>query len=924
MPAHHPHSASESQRTAHPRMFGKGAAYIGMTSLAMLCPPALSSPTLTGAVTIVGEQTGELPLALEGPTTVEHRDVEHMGVTLRLDFDEPLLAYRRFEVAGGKVLSTEFTPGGSSIAFFIDGIDDASHVSLRVIDAVSDTGIADAQIRFRTLGVDYNHDGVRNVLDVQRFLTFYRTQEPQADYNDDGATNVLDIFAFLGYYNTPINDVPNAPPTIEIFGETDEERMMPRYAEPKDASLPIPILIRDDRLDESKLVVTAMSTNEKVVPSSFIEITGDGPLREVRFRGAPGAQGSAQVFLTVSDAELTSEVCFVGAVEENTAPTAIALADTFLGVAPLIVAFDASESNDGQNNITGYAWDFDGLGASADEKTSFVFATPGTYEVALTVTDSGGLTGTATRLITVADSAYTPGGPVSEEEARRFLWQAAFGPGEADVAYVMANGFEAWIDDQATKAPSYITRELAEEAKDLDRPANAESIWHGITVEGEDQLRQRIAWALSQIFAIRETGNEYETYSLFIKNAMPDPALGSAGNFREMLGDITYDLTMGGWLTFVNNKKANPETGTLPDQNYAREVQQLFTLGLWELAPGGSRLTDVFGDEINTYDQFTIEQFSRVFTGLRQDYPERIMVWRTRDHEFGESRLHDYPGAVPPGGVLVANEESEQAAIDDIDGALDNLFHHPSSPPFLAEQFIKRMVTSNPSPAYVQRVAEAYSGSGPYGSGVRGDLLATFKAILLDDEARNPAYRDNPFYGKTLEPIVIRAGVHRALNSVEDRNVPYPHRIAFGYHSTTFGQFGQAFMYSPSVFNFYRPDFAPLNTPISKSGLVAPELQIHDDNTALESLREYDDICRTDQLPDDLYAELVALSTDPEALVDWSITTLHYGATDPEIRQIIVDAITASTNSNPEVQADRRIRMAIGLVILNPGFRHLR
>lgn len=905
-------------------VFGMRSTYICMTSVAMLAGSAVGAPRLERCITTVGTNGPQTELALDGPVSVERRDVSTYGVTMRFEFDEAILGFRRVEASGAEVVSVAHKSGQSAIEVVLDGIDDASHVRVRIIDAVSASGIMDADGRFRAFGADFTGDGFRNVLDVQRFLNFYRVQDAQADMNDDGLANVLDVFKFLEFYNSPINAMPNAAPTIEIVGETDEERMMARYADPGAFSLPFTVRIRDDATPTESLTINAMSTNQSVVTDTDIELLGSDSLRTVRFRGATGADGTSQVFLTVSDGELTSEVCFVAGVEENTAPIAIALCDTFLGPAPLIVSFDASQSTDDQNNITDVAWDFGAFGTESGEKQRLVFTAPGTYEVSCTVTDAGGLSDTTTRAITVAPSAYVPGGPVSEEEARRFLWQAAWGPGKDDVAYVMANGFEAWIDDQLAKAPNYITRELNEAGEQYNRPRNAENLWDDIRVEGEDQLRQRIAWALSQIFAIRETNDEYEVYSLFIKHALPDAGTGSNGNFRDLLSDITYNRIMGEWLTFINNKKANPSTGSEPDQNYAREVQQLFSIGLYELFDDGTRLKNLYGEDIPTYNQYRIEQFSRVFTGLRGDYPNEIMVMRTRDHEFGESFLHNYAGAVPENGYLAPSEESEQEAFADIEGGLDNLFYHPTHAPFIAHLLILRTTTSNPSPAYVQRVAQAYAGNGPYGSGVRGDLTATFKAILLDDEARNPAYRSNPFSGKVLEPEVIRAGSHRAIMRLDDRSVPFPYRLSFGYQGNAFDDFGQGFMFTPTVFNFYQPEFAPLNTAISKAGLVAPEIQIIDDNTAIRAPSKYDDISRLDQIDPEMLAELVALADDPAALVDWSIRVFHYNATDPAIRQILIDAVASVTNNNAERQANDRIEMALALVVMNPGFHHLR
>lgn len=529
-------------------------------------------------------------------------------------------------------------------------------------------------------------------------------------------------------------------------------------------------------------------------------------------------------------------------------------------------------------------------------------------------------------MITVAESAFMPSGPVSEIEARRFLWQAAWGPGPDDVAFVIANGYEAWIDAQIPKTPNYVTRDLADQARSLNRPHLPENLWEGIAIAGEDQLRQRIAWALSQIFAIRNLGAaDHETYSTFILHALPDPSMNSAGNYRGTLFDMTYHDLMGEWLTYIGNRKADPVAGTEPDQNYGREVMQLFTIGLWELNQDGTFVRDVFGDRVPTYDQVDIAQISNIFTGLfSAGRDEPVMEMRPEFHEFAEVQLLDYPGAVTPGGLIPAGTPSVFEADQRINDALDNLFHHPTFIPFIGEQLIKRTTTSNPTPAYIARVSEAFAGAGPYGSGVRGDMAAVFKAILLDDEARNPAYRSNPMAGKVLEPLVIKLGTHRALGNVDRRDLAAPFQKSFGNRRSPFSQFGQAFGFTPSVFNFYKPEFAPLNTDISRAGLVAPELEIVNDNTVLTAVRSYDDVGRTDAMLPSIASELVSLAGDPAALVDRVDEIIAFGATHPDIKAIITQAVADNTSNNAGTQADRRIRAPVGLIIANPRFRHFR
>ncbi len=882
---------------------------------ALFSPLSLASgPLLAGAEAIAPDGSVRSEIAISGPITVLIDDHPLNGARIRVVFDEPLAAFRRIETEGAGVVESRLDPNDARrVLVTLNGISDGANVRMRVVDAVGGDGLTTVDLRFSVLVGDFTRDRTRDSSDVEFIRKAFENQSLIGDLNGDGATDLQDVERFVAYYNTDISELPDTSPWVSPVGTA--------HAPPNEWSDPVYLDIRDDRTGESMLNVVGMAQAESSIAPDGVEVLYTGERWRLRFRGD---EGQSPITVTVSDGENVTEVSLNAVIEQPTAPEAIAHSDTYLGVAPLGVSFDASESLDAQNNIASYSWDFGDGAAGSGIAPAHTYTAPGEYTATLSVTDTTGLVGTHTRIITVAEAPHDVSAPVSEAEARRFLWQAAWGPGQDDVDFVMQNGFEAWIDAQRAVTPNYITEKLSDLGDTFDRPSNPEHLWGDITVSGEDQLRQRIAWALAQIFALRPADSGHAVYSLFIKNALGDDSLGNSGTYREMLKDITYDVSMGRWLTYEGNRRADPVAGTLPDQNYAREIQQLFTIGLWLLSADGSYERDVFGDRIPTYDQDDIEQFSRIFTGLRRNYPESVMEIRVDRHEFGATQLLDYPGAVPSGGFLPASEPSVEEAQLNIDQALDNLFHHPSHAPFVVEQLIKRTVTSNPTPGYIARVVEAYEGDGPYGSGLRGDLFATFKAILLDDEARNPAYRSNPFYGKVMEPIVLHHGLHRVLEHLDTRDVPFPFRLNLGYRFSVFEDFGQGFLTTPSVFNFYRPTFAPLNTPISKGGFVAPELQIVDDDKALESLRRWDNVANLDDIDPVIAGELLALSVDPVALVDHVDMLIAFGSTSPAARQRIIDAVSEINDNDLDRRADRRVRVAIGLVAFNPGFRHLR
>ena len=392
-----------------------------------------------------------------------------------------------------------------------------------------------------------------------------------------------------------------------------------------------------------------------------------------------------------------------------------------------------------------------------------------------------------------------------DEQASRFLAQATFGPTTKAITELRKLGYDynAWIDREVAKTPSLAAPLVvaAFNSRQIERmdPISNRSARTEVMISGDDQLRQRVAYALSQIFVISDNvaaiSNALEGSSSYYDMLLQ----GSFGNFRELLLNVTRHPMMGRFLTHYQNRKANPETGTRADENYAREVMQLFTIGLYLLNQDGTYQSVIDGRAAETYTNDHITELARVFTGftdednnpiavgtgigrtefprvLKQNYTQPMKMWDLQ-HDTGVKTLLSYPGVRKP--VLPAN----QTGLQDVADAIDNLFEHPNTGPFIARQLIQRLVTSNPSNGYVGRVAGVFANNG---SGQRGDMLAVIKAILLDQEARNPAFIVDPEHGKLREPFLRVTHLLRAFNFV----VP-PHVLPYNFPFATAAALGQ-------------------------------------------------------------------------------------------------------------------------------------
>ena len=432
------------------------------------------------------------------------------------------------------------------------------------------------------------------------------------------------------------------------------------------------------------------------------------------------------------------------------------------------------------------------------------------------------------------------------KDAARFMRQATFGATRDSIDQLVTQGYGAWLTAQYAKP---IVSHLATVQADpnlLPNPwaVTMPSLWKQY-FEGDDQLRQRVGYALSQIFVVSLNNN-----------AVLDAPCGAAGyldllnrnafgNAKTLLRDVTLSPIMGEYLSMKESAKSDPVLQTQPDENYAREVMQLFSIGTVMLNTDGSVQLDINGLPIPTYDEDTVKGFAQALSGWtyagqvqtnpwRWLYPDLwdpddairtakacpawtnamepwLAAYRSADdtrtiagpaHDAGSKQLLVYAGA--PYSTLPPN----QSPMTDLDNVIDNIFNHPNVGPFLAKRLIQRLVTSNPSPQYIQRVALKFNNNG---SGVRGDMKAVISAILLDSEARNLTVASQPSFGKLTEPVVRFVQLHRAFNAKRPNG--YYDLWDFGAPSAL----NQSPLHAPSVFNFYHPDFTPagpLQAPI--------------------------------------------------------------------------------------------------------------
>lgn len=525
--------------------------------------------------------------------------------------------------------------------------------------------------------------------------------------------------------------------------------------------------------------------------------------------------------------------------------------------------------------------------------------------------------------------------PANDDDAVQFLVQSTFGPTDSDIAAIKNLGYSAWLKQEANASPSNYGARVAARltlglSSNLTQDAASDFFWDA-AVKGRDQLRQRMMYALSQIVVVGDgPGSPVQGEPELIAYYLDALSQNALGNYRDLLEDITYSPAMGLWLTYLGNEKANAATGSVPDENYAREIMQLFTIGLLELNLDG---TPVPGD-IETYTNEDVIGLSRVFTGLGYKGNRKNIHNAAPDARY--SAMQIYPEFHSPEEKTFLGETipANTPAAESIDRALDILFNHPNVGPFIGRQLIQRLVASNPSPAYVARVAAAFN-AGSYrlpdgssiGSGRRGDLLATAAAVLLDTEARQDPASAAADFGKVREPVLRFTHWARAFDV----------RNARAYEETWLSdtslaeRLGQHPFRSPSVFNFYRPGFVAPGTVTGAAGVTAPELQIENEASVVGYANFMSHFVRDDspgrkdtngEAFSPNYADEIALADNVDALIDRLDTLLTYGRLAESTRLRIKSVLEAMTIREGREADDRlaRVEMAVQLVVTSAEY----
>lgn len=512
----------------------------------------------------------------------------------------------------------------------------------------------------------------------------------------------------------------------------------------------------------------------------------------------------------------------------------------------------------------------------------------------------------------------------SATEAARFLTQATFGPTDADIAAVQSRGMDGWITDQMAMTPYSMMADVRARLSATNPPyfveafqAFDESYWTG-AITRPDQLRQRMQFALSQLFVVSLTSDSLR-FGAPIATTNYYDMLGQFAfkNWRDLVQAITMSPIMAVWLTYVTNDKEDPTVGRTPDENYAREIMQLFSLGTILLNQDGTPKLDASGNTIPTYTHDDIAGMAKCFTGLSWFAPTgpNESQWLSSAYSFFQN-ADDMTGAPSPltlypkhhsisqkqflGVTIPATTATKSDPAGDVKIVLDTLFHHPNCAPYFAKRMIQQFVTSNPSPAYVQRVANVFDNNG---QGVRGDMGAVLRAILLDTEARNTsAAIADPNFGKLREPIMRVTNWARAFGATSKRG-----HFSIGETSDP-GDLNEGVLDAPSVFGFWRAGYVFPHSRTAAAGKVAPEFQIVSELTVAAYINLVQDMVAngigTDQVKQtgsdviSAYKNELALPTvtggviDPNALLDRLNLLLFYGQMSSALRQQILTGVT--------------------------------
>lgn len=523
----------------------------------------------------------------------------------------------------------------------------------------------------------------------------------------------------------------------------------------------------------------------------------------------------------------------------------------------------------------------------------------------------------------------------------RLMRQATLGVNFNDMKEFVKMTPEKWIDEQMkVSSPNMLdkTLKMRKESRDyvislgydfkddtvLTRSEYFNLAWWRHNLENQDYLKQKLAYAYSQIFVISsvvDVGEFAHGMASFYDILLTH----TTGNFKDLLLGVSLHPSMGFYLSHFNNSKSIPERNIHPDENYAREIMQLFTIGLHQLNIDGSLKRDSLGNPIPTYTQKDIKELAKVFTGLSAgkagnfergnvrfgmnvygtDFSVPMAMYEDW-HEFGGK---SFLGLYIPSG---------QKGMKDIEMAVDHIFRHPNVGPFIGKQLIQKLVTSNPSPAYIKKVAETFNDNG---KGVRGDMAAVFKAILLHPEARSCESLQSPRQGKLQEPMVRLMERTRNYKLIPDAN-----NKIFTDGGDSRWRFDQNILTAPNVFNFYLPTYSPLGA-LRNNNLLGPEFQMHNSTSSVrwansamspDWLMNYYWRMQREGFYELELSDLYAYANDPEALLNQLDKRFTRGQLTSRTRRLIKYNIDRNLNTK------NRINSAIGILLLSPEYNILK
>lgn len=536
----------------------------------------------------------------------------------------------------------------------------------------------------------------------------------------------------------------------------------------------------------------------------------------------------------------------------------------------------------------------------------------------LTACGGGGGASTADGGASPQSTGTAGSGAISSAQAARFLSQAGLGASHAQIQRVQTLGYAAWIDEQMA-LPSSTTRYdwLISQGFDTAGTNNVNKngltgfdacVWRKL-LSSPDVLRQRVTLALSEITVVSVLGLSGGWRAFSGAHFLDVLEAHAFGNYRALLGAVSTSPAMGEYLTFRGSVKYNPKTGAMPDENYARELMQLFSIGLLQLNLDGTPKL-VNGKTVETYSLDDITGLARIFTGWDWDYSvgngntpdfqQRPMIQKAALHETDASTF------------LGTRVQSGLDGASSLNAALDIIFAHPNVAPFISRQLIQRLVTSNPSPQYVSRVAQIFLDDG---SGTKGNLAAVIKAILLDDDARQDSNLQSLSFGKLREPVLRFVHWARAFGATSPSDA-----WAIGDTSNPGTRLGQSPLRSPTVFNFFRPGYVPPNSAIAAASQVAPEFQLTNESSVVGYLNFMQGVITNgigDVKAD--YTPWLAMADDAAALIADLVLVLSANQLDAAATSAITTSIQSMPSGTDAARANR-VYAAILLVMASPAY----